>query len=450
MSHDLNHWLDLGWTQTWQLTLLAVTVGLVVRFACRNRPHLAYLLWMLVIVKALTPPVMSSPTSAFSWALAERHEAAAAPRPIDATLNAPPIALPAVDQPTAPIPQSDNGSPASATPLAEPASGISIAAVRVAIWLAGSAALLGFYLVRRWNLARRIAASGVAIDPALQSQFDDLARRLGLWSRPRLQVVSEPIGPAAYGWWPGTVVLPAALVARKSPGELTPILAHELLHLRRGDTVAGSVQLLAQLAWWFHPAVWWANRQARLQRERACDEEVVAELACPPSDYARMLVEILEWRHTLTPALPWPALGGWEMTAARLKHLVEHAQPFRRRAPLWCWLVAIGAALLVLPGAGLQQIVAAVEEPPSAKESTGDAKLAPNTGDKATADSLKPTAEEQAVIDELKTLGLNVYPQVDNGKKQFHANFDRDVAVSGKPLPRLLTANRKPEMVIQL
>ena len=39
------------------------------------------------------------------------------------------------------------------------------------------------------------------------------------------------------------------------------------------------------------------------------------------------------------------------------------------------------------------------------------------------------------MIDELKTQGLNVYPQVDNGKKQFHANFDRDVAVSGKPLP---------------
>ena len=30
MNQDFNHWLDLGWTQTWQLTLLAVTVGLAV------------------------------------------------------------------------------------------------------------------------------------------------------------------------------------------------------------------------------------------------------------------------------------------------------------------------------------------------------------------------------------------------------------------------------------
>jgi len=435
MNLDFNHLLELGWTQTWQLTLLAVTVGLVVRFACRQRPHLAYLLWMLVVIKALTPPVMSSPTSAFSWALAERQEVAAAPRAIEPPATKVDLALPQTDRPAMQDVRTDNESSADAPVAVEPTPGLSIAAVRVGIWLSGSAALMGFYLVRRWNLARRVAASRVEVDAALQAQFDGLVRRLGLWRKPRLLIVSEPLGPAAYGWWPGTVVLPAALVARKSPEELTPILAHELLHLRRGDTVAASVQLLAQMAWWFHPAVWWANRQARLERERACDEEVVAELACPPADYARMLVEILEWRHTLTPALPWPALGGWEMTAARLRHLVEHAQPFRRRAPLWCWLVAVAAALLVLPGAGLRQIVAAVEQETKTNEPVDDPTPTGTSKSKAPADDLQPTADEQAVIDELKTLGLEVHPRVENGKKQFYAYFDRDVPLTGKPLP---------------
>lgn len=54
--------------QLWQVTVVAAVVGLVARYGCRRRPHLAYLLWMVVIVKALTPPVIATPSGLFSWA----------------------------------------------------------------------------------------------------------------------------------------------------------------------------------------------------------------------------------------------------------------------------------------------------------------------------------------------------------------------------------------------
>ena len=59
------------WAQVWQVTLVALVLGLAARFGCRRRPHLAYLLWMLVVLKALTPPLVASPTGLFSWALRE-------------------------------------------------------------------------------------------------------------------------------------------------------------------------------------------------------------------------------------------------------------------------------------------------------------------------------------------------------------------------------------------
>jgi bla regulator protein BlaR1 len=46
----------------------ALAVGTLVRFGARQRPHLAHTLWMVVILKCLTPPLWSSPTGIFSWA----------------------------------------------------------------------------------------------------------------------------------------------------------------------------------------------------------------------------------------------------------------------------------------------------------------------------------------------------------------------------------------------
>src|SRR5579871_6645167 len=60
-------WSSLAWTQLWQVTALIALVGLVQGTLCRRRPHLAYALWMVVMLKCLTPPIISSPTGVFGW-----------------------------------------------------------------------------------------------------------------------------------------------------------------------------------------------------------------------------------------------------------------------------------------------------------------------------------------------------------------------------------------------
>ncbi len=63
-----NHTLCLVLFQLFHVTVLIVVVGLLTRLVCCRRPHLAHLLWMVVILKCVTPPLWSSPTGAFSWA----------------------------------------------------------------------------------------------------------------------------------------------------------------------------------------------------------------------------------------------------------------------------------------------------------------------------------------------------------------------------------------------
>jgi beta-lactamase regulating signal transducer with metallopeptidase domain len=111
-----------------------------------------------------------------------------------------------------------------------------------------------------------------------------LAERLGLRraARARLRLLASHAAPspAVFGLWRPTLLLPADLlegqvcekdafqtsVAQKllslsgrggePDAQLDTILAHELIHIRRGDTTAALLQLLAQLLWWFHPLVW--------------------------------------------------------------------------------------------------------------------------------------------------------------------------------------------------
>ena len=68
MSSTWTEYAGLVWMQIWQVTIAAIVVMILVRSLCRHRPHLAYLLWILVLLKCVTPPFLSSPTGVFSWA----------------------------------------------------------------------------------------------------------------------------------------------------------------------------------------------------------------------------------------------------------------------------------------------------------------------------------------------------------------------------------------------
>jgi HEAT repeat protein len=96
--------------------------------------------------------------------------------------------------------------------------------------------------------------------------------------------------PLAAGFARPTILLPR-LAAEWDAERRRAVLLHELAHVRRRDC---RVQLLAQAVcalYWFNPLVWIAVGQLRLERERACDDEVLQHGAVP-SSYAAHLLEI--------------------------------------------------------------------------------------------------------------------------------------------------------------
>jgi hypothetical protein len=47
---------DVLWLHSWQVTVVVAIVAVLCGTVLRRRRHLGYALWMLVLVKCLTPP----------------------------------------------------------------------------------------------------------------------------------------------------------------------------------------------------------------------------------------------------------------------------------------------------------------------------------------------------------------------------------------------------------
>jgi beta-lactamase regulating signal transducer with metallopeptidase domain len=97
--------------------------------------------------------------------------------------------------------------------------------------------------------------------------------------------------PVALG---SRVVLP--LAARDWDAErMTTVLLHERAHVARRDSLLGAIGDLACAVYWFHPLAWLVAARARLERERACDEAVLAQgvTAC---SYAAALLDVARER----------------------------------------------------------------------------------------------------------------------------------------------------------
>ena len=180
-----------------------------------------------------------------------------------------------------------------------------------------------------------------------QAVADMVRRSLGIGRGVRTLESSGAAVPMTWGMLRPVVLLPEE--ARHWSGErLHAVVLHELIHVRRHDLLA---QLAAQAAcclYWFHPLVWLAARELRKERERACDDAVLAAGVAAP-DYAGHLLElarVLVERRSLADA---PAMAESGDLEERVRAVLDGT---RNRTPLSRRLAATVAALacaLVLP-----------------------------------------------------------------------------------------------------
>lgn len=106
-----------------------------------------------------------------------------------------------------------------------------------------------------------------------------------------LTKADTPCGPAVRGIFRPRVLLPAGISNLLTPTELDAVLRHERAHIARFDVLAAALHRTVACLFWFHPLVWWIERRLVEERERACDEQVVAS-GVPREAYASALLKL--------------------------------------------------------------------------------------------------------------------------------------------------------------
>ncbi|MBN2081399.1 M48 family metalloprotease [bacterium] len=324
-------------------SLLLAAIALVVG-ALSRRAHVAYLLWLLVIVKLLMPPVVSIPVAEALWQAPDQIARTEPVQPTTATTAG------AGDGPIGPLDLAAVPAVLNDQPQPHP-----VWLGYLKTWLpfgllAGSLIGLLWSLITLANFSRRLADQSQPAPEQLQDLARQLAAQLQLDTVPVVYATGARLSPLVW-WLKGhvAVVVPDELIGQLDEQQWRWILAHELAHIRRRDYLVRWVEWLACIGFWWNPVVWWAKRQLRAAEEICCDNLVLTRLKPQPSSYAKSLLTVVEF--LADPALNPPALaseinsGGFFLRRCRM---IVSDKP-KRTPARWMLVLVFVFALVVLP-----------------------------------------------------------------------------------------------------
>lgn len=320
----------------WQSTIFATIAWLLTLVLRRNRARMRYGIWLAASIKFLVPFTL---LASFGNLLPSRKQPVA------------PAAYSAIDVVEEPF---------AATALQVPTSSLHATTLRQqferplpaclgALWLAGVGTVL-FGWRNRWRVVSATLHHGTAATKGRELQ---ILRRLESVCVPTqhrevlsLLMSAERMEPGVFGIFRPVLIWPEQLSEKLDDEHIEAIFAHELAHVANKDNLTAAAHMLVEALFWFHPLVWWMERQMVKERERACDEAVV-EMGRSAETYAESLLKTCRF----CIESPLPCVAG--ITGADLKRrvtdIITGYVPTEMSWPKRALLVVVAVGVLTVP-----------------------------------------------------------------------------------------------------
>ena len=289
----------------WQSTLVALVAGLLTLAVRKHHARIRYWIWLAASLKFLVPfSLLVRLGDTLSWF-----------RPADAVAqSAFYFTIEEITQPFAPT-----ASPIihHAAPAAAAGSWFHSLPVLLALWAAGFVSVLAIWIVR-WKRISSVASSAELLSEGREvSGLRRIERLLKIGSPIRVLLSRSRLEPGVFGIAKPVLLWPEGITHRLEDAHLESILAHEVCHVRRRDNLCATLHMLVEALFWFYPVVWWLGARLVEERERACDEEVIA-LRGDREIYAESILKVCEF------CLGCPLVCVSGVTGADLKQRMVH------------------------------------------------------------------------------------------------------------------------------
>ncbi len=163
------------------------------------------------------------------------------------------------------------------------------------VWIGVTALLLVVSLFRIFRFHMQTHRQAKFVEPRVRQLGNQVAATLGLRKMPRIAVLPANISP--FVWWVGgkpQIFLSQVAIDQLQTNELKMVLAHEMVHIKRFDHYVRWLEWFSAAVLWWNPVMWVARQQLRATEEIACDATVVRLAGVAKFDYANSLLKMAE------------------------------------------------------------------------------------------------------------------------------------------------------------
>jgi len=293
MNQMAEKWFSWQLSMFWQVGLLIVIVAgfdlLIKKWAW---PQVRYALWLLILVKLILPPTLTSPTS-FTAEIPFIAKEAVIKISQPQTM---PQAIEVIKKPIEPIIVDTTTHPVEIVPVAPAAPAAVYLSWKVHtffVWLAGVAILSGWLVIRLSNLRHQHLKDKPQsnLPERLEGLLASTTQKLNLRKVPQVILTNKICCPAVFGIFKPVLLIPADKLQNLTAQDAENIFLHELAHIKRGDLLVHAIYMILQIAYWFNPLLWLIRKQLQNLRELCCDATVARLLREKTIGYRQTLLE---------------------------------------------------------------------------------------------------------------------------------------------------------------
>jgi len=289
-------WFSWQLSMFWQVGLLIIIVaGLDLLIKKWVWPQVRYALWLLILVKLVLPPTLTSPMSfTAEIPFMVKQTAIKIRQPQTSPHAIKPVIVPVTELiPADTTIQPVEVIPAPYTAPATPAGAFLSGKTYVFfVWLVGVGILSGWLIIRLSNLRHQhLKDKQSNLPERLEYLLVSTARKLGLKKTPQVILTNKVCCPAVFGIFRPVLLMPADKLQNMTLQDAENIFLHELAHIKRGDLFVHAVYMILQIAYWFNPLLWLIRKNLQNLRELCCDATVARLLKEKTIGYRQTLLE---------------------------------------------------------------------------------------------------------------------------------------------------------------